>query len=78
MTAGTGGVEAQESFPSLPQEYLGSGGGGGNGNGNGRKRKRGDTAGSAGKAVESQWTLFWWRFKTMWLRLKRKMSRSSV
>lgn len=43
-------------------------------------RKRGDTAGSAGKAgkaVRSQWTLFWFRFKTMWLRLKRKMSKSS-
>lgn len=43
-------------------------------------RKRGDTAesaGKAGKAVHSQWTLFWFRFKTMWLRLKRKMSMSS-
>ena len=43
-------------------------------------RKRGDTAesaGKAGKAVHSQWTLFWFRFKTMWLRLKRKMSKSS-
>ncbi|KAK4696211.1 hypothetical protein P7C71_g1674, partial [Lecanoromycetidae sp. Uapishka_2] len=41
------------------------------------QRKRGDTAGSAGKAVHSQWSLFWFKFKTMWLRLKRKMSRSS-
>lgn len=42
-------------------------------------RKRGDTAesaGKAGKAVHSQWTLFWFRFKTMWLRLKRKISTS--
>ena len=86
MTVATGGMETHESFPSLqtlpPQEYLGSsvgvGGGNGNGNGNNRKRKRGDTAGSAGKAVKSQWTLFWLRFKTMWLRLKRKMSRSAI
>lgn len=67
--------EPHESFPSvqsLPQEIpvaaqpMG--------------RKRGDTAesaGKAGKAVHSQWTLFWFRFKTMWLRLKRKMSKSS-
>ena len=43
-------------------------------------RKRGDTAesaGNAGKAAHSQWTLLWFRFKTMWLRLKRKMSKSS-
>ena len=38
-------------------------------------RRRGDTAGSAGKAVHSQWSLFWFRFKTMWLRLKRRMTR---
>ena len=38
-------------------------------------RRRGDTAGSAGKAVHSQWSLFWFRFKTMWLKLKRKMTR---
>ncbi|KAF6226564.1 hypothetical protein HO133_009430 [Letharia lupina] len=67
--------EPHESFPSvqtLPQEFpvaaqpMG--------------RKRGDTAesaGKAGKAVHSQWTLFWFRFKTVWLRLKRKMSKSS-
>ena len=68
--------DAHESFPSvhaLPQEFpvvaaQPTG------------RKRGDTAesaGKAGKAVHSQWTLFWFRFKTMWLRLKRKMSKSS-
>ena len=39
------------------------------------QRRRGDTAGSAGKAVHSQWSLFWFRFKTMWLKLKRKMTR---
>ena len=72
MTAG----DAHESFPSLqtlPQELpVGAPQPSG--------RKRGDTAesaGKAGKAVHSQWTLFWFRFKTMWLRLKRKMSRSS-
>lgn len=42
-----------------------------------QQRKRGDTAGSAGKAVNSQWSLFWFKFRTLWLRLKRKMSRSS-
>ena len=43
-------------------------------------RKRGDTvesAGKAGKAARSQWSLFWFRFKTVLLRLKRKMSKSS-
>ena len=72
MTAG----DTHESFPSLqtlPQEFpVGAQQPSG--------RKRGDTAesaGKAGKAVHSQWTLFWFRFKTMWLRLKRKMSRSS-
>ena len=74
----TAGGETHESFPSVqilppevtpvaaPQPMVG--------------RKRGDTAesaGKAGKAVHSQWTLFWFRFKTMWLRLKRKMSKSS-
>ena len=39
-------------------------------------RRRGDTAGSAGKAVHSQWQLFWFKFKTMWLKLKRKMGSS--
>ena len=38
-------------------------------------RRKGDTAGSAGKAVHSQWSLFWFRFKTMWLKLKRRMTR---
>ena len=73
MTSG----EPHESFPSLqtlPQEYHMKGEHQQSG------RKRGDTAesaGKAGKAVHSQWTLFWFRFKTMWLKLKRKMSRSS-
>ena len=65
---GTG--EAHESFPaiqSLPQyaqHELESQ----------PQRKRGDTAGSAGKAVHSQWSLFWFKFRTMWLKLKRKIS----
>jgi len=45
-----------------------------------QQKKRGDTAGSAGKAgkaAHSQWSLFWFKFRTMWLRLKRKMSRST-
>ncbi|MCJ1322014.1 hypothetical protein MMC15_007359 [Xylographa vitiligo] len=41
------------------------------------KRGRTATAGSAGKAVGSQWSLFWFRFKTMWLKFKRSMSRGS-
>ena len=67
--------DTHESFPSLqilPQEFPQSG--------QPMGRKRGDTAesaGKAGKAVHSQWALFWFRFKTMWLRLKRRVSRSS-
>ena len=56
----------QEMHPPPPPAMMG--------------RKRGDTAesaGKAGRAVHSQWTLFWFRFKTMWLRLKRKMSKKS-
>lgn len=71
-----GGDTMHESFPSvqqiLPQETIP-----GAAHQPMKGRKRGDTAGSAGKAgkaVHSQWTLFWFRFKTMWLRLKRKMS----
>ncbi|MCJ1398365.1 hypothetical protein MMC11_001563 [Xylographa trunciseda] len=41
------------------------------------KRGRTATAGSAGKAVGSQWSLFWFRFRTMWLKFKRSMSRGS-
>ncbi|MCJ1231478.1 hypothetical protein MMC12_008155 [Toensbergia leucococca] len=41
------------------------------------RRRRTETAGSASKAVRSQWMLFWFRFKTMWLKVKRKMSLSS-
>ncbi|MCJ1292541.1 hypothetical protein MMC34_004092 [Xylographa carneopallida] len=41
------------------------------------KKGRTVTAGSAGKAVRSQWSLFWFRFRTMWLKFKRSMSRVS-
>ena len=70
----TAGGEPHESFPSLhtlPPDFPVKGAHQPSG------RKRGDTVESAGKAVHSQWTLFWIRFKTMWLKLKRKMSRSS-
>ncbi|KAL8825653.1 MAG: hypothetical protein Q9191_004287 [Dirinaria sp. TL-2023a] len=40
-----------------------------------KQRRRGATGASAGKAVHSRWQLFWFRFKTAWLRLKRKMSK---
>jgi hypothetical protein len=43
-----------------------------------QQKSRGDTAGSAGKAARSKWSLFWFRITTMWLRLKRAMSRSST
>lgn len=76
----TAGGDTHESFPSvqtlpLPQEVPGAAA-----QPTMDGRKRGDTAesaGKAGKAVHSQWMLFWFRFKTMWLRLKRKMSKSS-
>ena len=42
-----------------------------------QQRGQGDTAGSAGKAAKSKWSLFWFRITTMWLTLKRKMSGSS-
>lgn len=44
------------------------------------QQRRGPTekAGVAGKAVQGQWSLFWYKFRTMWLKLKRKMSRSSA
>ena len=38
------------------------------------QRRRAPTGASAGKAVHSQWLLFWFKVKTAWLRLKRKMS----
>lgn len=41
------------------------------------KRGRTATAGSAGKAVASQWSLFWFKFKTMWLRFKKAVSMRS-
>ena len=40
-------------------------------------RQRAGTAGSATKAVNSKWMLFCFRLKTMWLKLKRKLSPSS-
>jgi hypothetical protein len=40
------------------------------------RRRPIEQAGVAGKAVQSQWSLFWFKCKTMWLKLKRKMSRS--
>lgn len=42
------------------------------------RRRPAETAGVAGKAVQSQWSLFWFKFKTMWLKLKRKLSKSST
>ena len=41
-----------------------------------QRRRRGETAGSAGKAVQSQWMLFWFKVKTVWLKLKRRMGHS--
>ena len=38
------------------------------------QRRRARTRASAGKAVHSQWLLFWFKVKTAWLKLKRKMS----
>lgn len=45
-----------------------------------QQQRRGPTekAGVAGKAVQGQWSLFWYKFRTMWLKLKKKMSRSST
>ena len=37
------------------------------------QRRRATTGASAGKAVHSQWQLFWFRFRMAWLRLKRMM-----
>ncbi|MCJ1372692.1 hypothetical protein MMC20_003917 [Loxospora ochrophaea] len=39
----------------------------------GLQRSRTATAGSATKAMSSQWSLFWFKFKTMLLKLKRKI-----
>ena len=41
------------------------------------RRGRTLTAGSATKAVASRWSLFWFKFKTMWLRIKKRMSMRS-
>lgn len=38
------------------------------------QRRRAGTGASAGKAVHSQWQLFWFKLKTAWLKLKRKIS----
>ena len=38
------------------------------------QRRRGGTGASAGKAVHSQWQLFWFKLKTAWIRFKRRMS----
>lgn len=43
-----------------------------------QRKTRGDTAGAAGKAAKSKWSLFWFRLTTMWLAFKRKMSKSSA
>lgn len=42
------------------------------------RRRPMEQAGVATKAVQSQWSLFWFKCKIMWLRLKRKMSKSST
>lgn len=42
-----------------------------------RRRGRTTTAGSASKAVSSQWSLFWFKFKTMWMKFKRSMKGGS-
>lgn len=42
------------------------------------RRRPTEKAGLAGKAVQSQWSLFWFKFKTVWLKLKRKMGGSST
>lgn len=41
---------------------------------NSRRRGRGETATGATKAVSSQWSLFWFKMRTMWLKWKRKIS----
>ena len=77
---GAGG-DTHESFPSVQTLPLAQETSGAAAQPTMQGRKRGDTAesaGKAGKAVHSHWTLFWFRFKTMWLRLKRKMSKSST
>lgn len=43
-----------------------------------QRRRPVEKAGVAGKAVQSQWSLFWFKFKTVWLMLKKKMSRSAT
>ena len=42
-----------------------------------QQQERGNTAKSAGTATRSKWSLFWFRFVTSWLRLKRRMFGSS-
>ena len=38
-----------------------------------RRGTTGTSGKKAGKAVSSQWSLFWFKFKTMWLKFKRSM-----
>lgn len=42
------------------------------------RRRPAEKAGVAGKAVQSHWSLFWFKFKTVWLKIKKKMSRSAT
>ena len=42
-----------------------------------QRRTKGDTANAAGKAARSSWSLFWFRFTTWMLKLKRTLSCSS-
>ena len=58
--------------------YIGGGPGNASVSGGGGKktkaaRKRGD---SKGEKVQSQWTLFWFKFRTFWLKIRRKMGGS--
>lgn len=53
---------AEEAFPRSSQQ----------------RRRPAEKANVAGKAVQSQWSLFWFKFKTVWLKLKKKMSRSAT
>ena len=55
-------LSTQDSTPKLSQQQTRGGG----------------TSASAGKAARSKWSLFWFRFTTMWLTLKRKMFKTSM
>ncbi|MCJ1273130.1 hypothetical protein MMC21_000919 [Puttea exsequens] len=56
--------------------YSGEGEGEGERQGQGG-RERAGTAGSKGEKVRSQWGLFWFRLRTVWLRLRRRMGGGS-